>query len=561
MTTATPAAVATGATHPPDAPLRLLIVDDDESDRLSVRRCLRQSGIAATVDEAASGADALERVAATAYDCVLLDYYLPGIEGLALLTSLRQAALGSPPVVIFTGRGDEEVAVELMKAGAADYLPKASLTAERLAASLRHTLELARAEAAIRSSQQRERFIANVSQVLGAYLDQSEALHALSELVVPALADFCFLDEFTPSGRIERVAWKHVDAARTAWFADILGSLFPPTAGDHPAARVLRAGAPEFTPQVTDAWMQQAAVSPGHLRFLRELDVRSLLRVPITVGNDVLGVLTLGYSDSDRRYTDTDLALAAAIADRAAATLHNSRLYAQLQQAVRSRDEVASVVSHDLKNPVHTIQMAASLLLDPDIALDPAQRQKQVEVIRRSAIQMSRLLEDLLDISNAEGGRLALEARPEEIGPIVHEAQDAFQLRATELGLELRAEVAPELPSVLVDRPRVLQVLSNLIANSLKFTPPGGTVIVRAEPAGSELRLSVLDTGIGIARADLEYVFDRFWQVRRAERASAGLGLAIAKSVVEAHGGRIWVESTEGHGTLFCFTLPLAREP
>src|SRR5919109_960323 len=146
----------TGAAHAGQAPLRILLVDDDTFDRLAVRRCLQQSSVSAKVDEAASAAETLERLGASGYDCLLLDYYLPDVQGLALLQAIR-AAVPDMPVVIFTGRGDEELAAELMKAGAVDYLPKASLTSERLATSLRHAMELARSAAAQRRAEDKLR--------------------------------------------------------------------------------------------------------------------------------------------------------------------------------------------------------------------------------------------------------------------------------------------------------------------------------------------------------------------------------------------------------------------
>jgi DNA-binding NtrC family response regulator len=144
--------VPAGAPHAGQAPLRILLVDDDDFDRLAVRRCLQQCPVSVEMDEAVTAAETLERIDASAYDCVLLDYYLPGVAGLSLLHAVR-AAVPDIPVVMLTGRGDEEVAVELMKAGAADYLPKAALTAERLATSLRHAVELARAAAAQRRAE------------------------------------------------------------------------------------------------------------------------------------------------------------------------------------------------------------------------------------------------------------------------------------------------------------------------------------------------------------------------------------------------------------------------
>jgi PAS domain S-box-containing protein len=673
--------------------LRLLVVDDEETDRLAVRRSFRESGIVETLDEARSAADALERVAATAYDCVFLDYYMPGVEGLGLLEKIRVTALGSPPVVIFTGRGDEDVAVEVMKAGVADYLPKSSLTPERISSSLRHALEISRTHAArrvaelelrdsrerlrvaleasgtgtfrwdirkdrldwdenlrrlcgigpdddissldgflallhpedrtriaqivarstaegtelqaefrvqlpdgsihwleargrtmagadetrpymtgacrdvteqkrieeeLREGERRERFLAVVSATLGSFLDHGSALRALTQLVVPVLADFCFFDAIGSGGTIERISWKHVDDGRDAWLEETRHDLFPDAPERHPAARVLAAGVPEFVPDVTDAWIDRVADSPQHREFLRTLGVRSLIRVPIALADEPLGVFTLGLSQSGRRYTDSDLFLALAIARRTAATLRNARLYGELQQAIRGRDEVTSIVSHDLRNPVNTIYMAASVIADFD--LTEAKRRQQVDVIRRCAIQMTRLLDDLMEMSKAEGGRLNVEVRPEELAAIASEARDSFQLRAAELDLELRFDVPHDLPPVLVDRQRIHQVLSNLIGNAIKFTPRGGRIILRAETDANEVRVLIQDTGIGIAKANLAHVFDRFWQAKRTSRASAGLGLAIAKSIIEAHGGRIWVDSTEGSGTEFSFTLPIAHD-
>jgi PAS domain S-box-containing protein len=229
-----------------------------------------------------------------------------------------------------------------------------------------------------------------------------------------------------------------------------------------------------------------------------------------------------------------------------------------LRQAVRMRDEVTSIVSHDLRNPVHTVRMASSLLLDIDEAMDPATRRKNLLVVHRSALNMSRMLDDLLDVAKAEAGGLTIEAAPTDIASILSTTLEASRLQAVERGINLSADTPDDLPRAWADASRVAQVLSNLSANALKFTPSGGSVRLSARQVGGEIVISVVDTGIGIAPENLARVFDRFWQAKRASRASAGLGLAIAKSIVEAHGGRIWVESTEGRGTTFQFTLPIA---
>ena len=308
---------------------------------------------------------------------------------------------------------------------------------------------------------------------------------------------------------------------------------------------------------MNEAWIEAAATSREHAEFIREMSLRSLMRIPIRDGDRLIGVLTLARVAENRAYTDADLNLAIGIGGRLTASLRNARLYSELQQAVRMRDEVTSIVSHDLRNPVHTVRMASSLLLDNVETLEPAATRKNLMVIHRSALNMSRLLEDLLDVARSEAGSLTIEAAPTDVGSIVSTTAEEFRLQAAERGIELSADIPDDLPRAAADASRVAQVLSNLTANALKFTPKDGRVRLSATVADAEIIVSVADTGIGIAPENVAHVFDRFWQAKRASRASAGLGLAIAKSIVEAHGGRIWLESTEGRGTTFQFTLPV----
>jgi signal transduction histidine kinase len=169
---------------------------------------------------------------------------------------------------------------------------------------------------------------------------------------------------------------------------------------------------------------------------------------------------------------------------------------------------------------------------------------------------MQRLIRDLLDVSRIEAGTLGIDRSPLSVRELVGEIVDAQQSLAASAGLELRVELEPELPAVAGDRHRLQQVLENLVGNALKFTPTGGNITLGAARRGSEVLFWVADTGCGIGEDALPHVFDRFWQVKRASRAGAGLGLAISRGIVEAHGGRIWVESTPGRGTIFFFTIP-----
>jgi two-component system, sensor histidine kinase and response regulator len=224
------------------------------------------------------------------------------------------------------------------------------------------------------------------------------------------------------------------------------------------------------------------------------------------------------------------------------------------EAATRVRDDVLATVSHDLKNPVGTIYTSASLLLD--MPLPPDAQQRQLEIIRRTALRMDHLIQDLLDVSRMEAGRFTIEPVAESTRSLVLEAKELLGTMAAAQQLTLSHEFAGDDVRVRADRERVLRVFSNLVGNAIKFTPAGGRITIRAETRAQEVEFSVADTGIGIAAENLPRIFDRFWH--GGEGGGSGLGLAIAKGIVEAHGGRITAASSE-EGTTFAFTLPVAQ--
>ncbi len=233
---------------------------------------------------------------------------------------------------------------------------------------------------------------------------------------------------------------------------------------------------------------------------------------------------------------------------------------AEAEAASRARDDVLRVVSHDLGTPLSAVTITTSVLLRTLPEEDEATRTR-VLGIRHLAEQMQRLRQDLLDVTSLEAGGLSVEAHPREAAALLEEAWEQAAPLAAEKPLRLELRPGEDLPPVLADRERVLQVLANLLGNAIKFTPAGGEVMLSAEPAPGGVRFYVRDTGMGIAADDLPHVFDRFWQARRANRAGAGLGLAIARGIVEVHGGTIHAESREGEGSTFAFTLPAVAPP
>ncbi|HEX6071352.1 MAG TPA: HAMP domain-containing sensor histidine kinase [Longimicrobiaceae bacterium] len=226
----------------------------------------------------------------------------------------------------------------------------------------------------------------------------------------------------------------------------------------------------------------------------------------------------------------------------------------EAEEAARARDEVLAVVAHDLRNPLNLVLTSGSFLLDSHEGLEPGARE-HLSLIRRAAGQMNRLIQDLLEVAGIEAGTISVEPQEQGVEPLLRGACDAMQHLASAQQIELSCEIEAGLPPVYADRDRIDQVLGNLIGNAVRFTPQGGRIRVRGERADDRVRFSVADSGAGIDAADLPHVFDRFWQAKRSREGGVGLGLAIARGIIAAHGGEMWVESEPGRGSTFFFTL------
>jgi PAS domain S-box-containing protein len=227
-----------------------------------------------------------------------------------------------------------------------------------------------------------------------------------------------------------------------------------------------------------------------------------------------------------------------------------------LMESRIARDEMMAVVAHDLRNPVHTIMLAAGAMAD--LGLTEEENRKQVALIRRAAGGMDHLIRDLLDATQIEKGQLAIQLAPTDVAAVIGDASAMCAQRAADCGITVETEVAADLPRVVADRDRVVQVLGNLLGNSIKFTGKGGRITLRAASRGPNVEVAVVDTGRGLSPDQIPKVFDRYWQADQKGRRGVGLGLAIVRGIVEAHGGTVAVESTLGKGSEFRFTLPAA---
>ncbi|MBV8760461.1 MAG: response regulator [Deltaproteobacteria bacterium] len=359
--------------------LRLLVVDDDLVDRLAIRRSVEQSGLDASIDEASDSSEALAKVKAGTYDCLLLDQDLPGLSGVDLAKQLRESGILTP-IVFVTGRQDEELLERAVAAGITDFIPKGDLSPRRLGLRIKFAIRIGRAEAESRAS-----------------LERANA-------------------------------------------------------------------------------------------------------------------------------------------------------------ASRARDEILAVVSHDLRGPLHAISLAMEALKDE--VQGPAQR--YLGAIERAGARAERLIHDLLEASAIENGALALQKTATDAASLIRQAAADHELLVKETGGKIIAHVPEEQILVQADRDRVLQVLANLIGNSLKHAK-GAPIELSVAKDGGQAIVAVKDHGPGIGPTELPHVFDRYWS-GRTKKGGAGLGLAIAKGIVAAHGGRIAVDSSTGEGARFFFTLPLASQ-
>ncbi|MEO8335488.1 MAG: HAMP domain-containing sensor histidine kinase [bacterium] len=285
-------------------------------------------------------------------------------------------------------------------------------------------------------------------------------------------------------------------------------------------------------------------------------------RLPLRQGAEMVGELLL-RGNRNRTPEGLDDVGAVLLAHMAAHALVRAQAYdaalaarQKVEALLRVREEVLGAVAHDLRNPLNLVGTSAQLLAED--GLTAARRERLVAINVSAVHRMDRLIGDLLDVVRLEAGPLSVDLQPCELEGILTVAVEALQSRADERGVALELVRPPSGAKVYVDAGRIHQVMDNLIGNAVKFTPAAGRVRVMAEVDGAMARVSVSDTGPGIPEEQGSRLFERFWQARGGDRRGLGLGLAIAKGIVDAHGGRIWVESTVGKGSQFLFSVPLA---
>ncbi len=578
-------------------PLRVLIVEDSEDDALLVLRELRRGGYDPTherVDTAAALAAALDR---QAWDVVISDYSMPQFTGPAALALLKERGLDLPFMIV-SGTIGEETAVAAMKAGAHDYLMKNSL--QRLVPAVQRELR----EAEVRRERRRaDRALVVRTRQLEAIRDVS--VEITRELDLTTLLNLIF----------RRVGELIGTGASTVWFWD-------------GAAQVL-------VPQVwhgRDAWRGEVRLRLGEgiagtvaerregllvndyrnspyatAIFLEQTKVTAVMGEPLLYHDRLLGAITVDNEDLDRPFTEQDRDILALLVMHAAIAIENARLYEQvkrhaeelerrvgertvelqaanrqLQEASRHKSEFLANMSHELRTPLNSILGFSELLREQTSSLLSEKQTRYLTHIHNSGQHLLRLINDILDLSKVEAGKLTLQ--PEPI-PLIQTLEDILVIArglAHKKAQTIDCQIAPDLSPLPADPVRFKQVCFNLLSNAVKFTPEGGLITLRAfqkaegsgQRAGEDaglpsafcplpfLVIEVTDTGVGIRPEDLTRLFQEFVQLETTKgqrHEGTGLGLALTKRLVELHGGRIWAESAGvGQGSTFTVVLPFA---
>jgi PAS domain S-box-containing protein len=406
-------------------------------------------------------------------------------------------------------------------------------------------------------------FLASASAALATVVDYESTLNKVAQVAVPFFADWCVIDIVQPDGTLRRIAVVHSDPARVA-----LGEAFhrrypPPPDAAHGTRYVLRTGKSDLITDITDAMLTGAARDDEHLRMLRQLHLRSSICVPLRARGKTLGAITFVTAESERRYGTADLTVAEDLAHRATIAIENARLYGELREADRRKNEFLALLAHELRNPLAPLRNGLQILR---LAGSNTQAIAQARTMMdRQLGHMVRLIDDLLDISRISQNKMELRKDRVLLADVISSAVEAARSLIEAARHELTVH-QPTGPVFLdADLTRLAQVFGNLLTNSAKYTEPGGHIWLSAERTGREVIVSVRDTGIGIPADALPRIFDMFSQVDRSiERTTGGLGigLALVKGLVEMHGGTVSADSPGlGQGSTFTVRLPALGQP
>jgi signal transduction histidine kinase len=493
--------------------------------------------------EARSGVEAL-RLAEQLPDLVLLDVRLPDISGHEVCSRLKANPKTSPIAVLQTSAADVTgtARTQGLQAGADGYLAQPYEEPELLA----WVNALLRARRILLASNDR---LARLQQVTAALCDAASPeevnLVILQQGLEALRAEAGGVALLAEDGR-------HVELVSSRGYPeDIIENFrFLPLSAPVPICLAIARNEPIYLENPSA--LQTSFPSISHINVVGG----SRVSLPFSTNTGMRGCLALSFGQW-RIFERHDRDFMVTLARQCGQALDRARLYSKARALTRSREELLAIVAHDLRNPLTTVTTSAALMRRSLPALGAQQLAPKLNSIERSAQRMNHLIQDLLDLARFQAGTLVLRQELHSAQELLQEVHDSHVEQAANKSVRLRLELREPGARVHCDRERVLQVFSNLVGNAIKFTPEGGEITLVGSLKGDSVLFRVEDTGPGIPAEHLPRLFERFFQVEPAQRNGIGLGLSIAKALVEAHRGVLSVESTVGQGTSFSFTLPL----
>ncbi|MFH0914553.1 MAG: ATP-binding protein [Chloroflexota bacterium] len=531
---------------------RILVVDDDLGFLQVAQAILKAKGY--SVETAPSAEEALARVGERFYHVAVLDISLPDIQGTDLLSQLLEKSPDTLAIML-TGYSSVQNAVQSLNRGAFAYLEK-PLDPERLLAIISRGLEKQRLvfenRRLVEELEQRNRetsILLSVSRAVSQSLDLEHIIASALEMVVPAVEAEAGLVHLRKNGSLNLYGYHGATAQLAEGMrvihinGDILSAIYQ--RAEPVCLNVNEGPVPGLTP-------------------LAQAGYRAFAGVPLTAPGGSLGVMSVARRAA-RPFTAREIEVLTGIGRELSIAVRNAQLYeeASSARALRELDalrtEFLANVSHELRTPLAAIKGFASSLLQPDITFDEGTRREFLQIIDKEADRLHHMIKDLLLMSRLEAGALEVKKERRSLGEVVNSVKD--RLSSLTVRHRFKVLIPRELPWVYVDEGRIGEVLTNLVENAVKFTPEGKLITMEARSnGGKEVTVIVSDEGIGIPREFQSKIFERFWQVKDAsggKKRGTGLGLSICRGIIEAHQGRIWLESEPGKGSCFFFSLPV----